>query len=126
MRVLMMIQGDRAADHRPGEELIAAMGRYNEELGKAGVLLDLSALHPSAEGVRVRFSGGKRTVIKGPFGEPNEIVAGTWVLQVKSMDDAIEWAKRIPFEAGGEPDAEGEVEIRQLFEMEEFGDSRAT
>jgi hypothetical protein len=71
----------------------------------------------------VKFSGGQRTVIEGPFGEPKEIVAGYWILQVESMDEAIEWAKRLPFEAGGEPDAVGEMEIRRLFEMEEFGES---
>jgi len=120
MRVMMMIKGDREPGHRPGEEFLAAMGKYNAELSKAAVLLDLSALHPSAEGVRVKFSDGKRNVIEGPFGEPKEIVAGTWILQVKSMDEAIDWAKRLPFEAGGEPEAEGEIEIRQLFEMEEF------
>ena len=123
MRVLMMIKGDREPGHLPSEELMAEMGRYNEELSKAGVLLDLGALHWSAEGVRVRFSGGERTVVKGPFGEPKEIVAGYWILQVKSMDEAIEWAKSLPFEAGGEPDAVGEVEIRQLFEVDEFGES---
>ena len=85
--------------------------------------MDLAALHWSAEGVRVKFSGGQRTVIEGPFGEPKEIVAGYWILQVESMDEAIEWAKRLPFEAGGEPDAVGEMEIRRLFEMEEFGES---
>jgi hypothetical protein len=121
MRVMMMIKGDREPGHRPGEEFLAAMGKYNEELSKAGVLLDLAALHPSAEGVRVKFSGGKRTVIGGPFGDPKEIVAGTWILQVESMNEAIEWAKRLPFEAGGEPEAEGEIEIRQLFELEDFG-----
>jgi hypothetical protein len=83
------------------------MGKDNEELSKAGVLLDLSALHWSAEGVRVKFSGGRRNVIDGPFGEAKGIVAGYWILQVKSMDEAIEWAKRLPFEAGGEPEAEG-------------------
>jgi hypothetical protein len=121
LRVMMMIKGDREPGHVPGEELLAEMGKYNEELSKAGVLLDLAALHWSAEGVRVKYSGGKRTVTQGPFGDPKEIVAGYWVLQVKSMEEAIEWAKRIPFEAGGEPDAEVEVEIRQLFEQEELG-----
>ena len=125
MRVMMMIKGDREPGHRPGGELLAAMANYNEELSKAGVLLDLSALHWSAEGVRVKFSGGKRTVIDGPFGEAKEIVAGYWILQVKSMDEAIEWAKRLPFEAGGEPEAEGEIEIRPLFELDEFGESPA-
>ena len=125
MRVMMMIKGDREPGHLPSEEFLAQMGKYNEALSKAGVLLDLAALHWSAEGVRVKFSGGKRTVIDGPFGEAKEIVAGYWILQVKSMDEAIEWAKRLPFEAGGEPEAEGEIEIRQLFELEEFGESPA-
>jgi hypothetical protein len=125
LRVMMMIKGDRQPGHLPSEDFLAQMGKYNEELSKAGVLLDLSALHWSAEGVRVKFSGGERTVIGGPFGEPKEIVAGYWILQVKSMDEAIEWAKRLPFEAGGEPEAEGEIEIRQLFEPDEFGESPA-
>ena len=123
MRVMMMIKGDREPGHLPSEDLLAAMGKYNEELSKAGVLLDLSALHWSAEGVRVKFFQGKRTVVEGPFDEPKEIVAGYWILDVKSMDEAIEWAKRLPFEAGGEPEAEGEIEIRQLFEPDDFGDS---
>ena len=121
MRVMMMIKGDREPGHVPGEELLAEMGRYNEELSKAGVLLDLAALRWSAEGVRVTYSGGTRTVIEGPFGDPRAIVAGYWILQVTSMDEAIEWAKRVPFEAGGEPDAEVEVEIRQLFEPDDLG-----
>jgi hypothetical protein len=125
VRVMMMIKGDREPGHLPGEEFLAEMGKYNEELSKAGVLLDLSALHWSAEGVRVKFSGGKRTVIDGPFAEAKDIVAGYWILQVKSMDEAIEWAKRLPFEAGGEPGAEGEIEIRQVFELDEFGESPA-
>ncbi len=121
MRVMMMIKGDREPGHLPSEDFLAQMAEYNEELSKAGALLDLSALHWSAEGVRVKYSGGKRTVIEGPFGEPKEVVAGYWILQVRSMEEAIEWGKRIPFEAGGEPEAEVEVEIRQLFEPEEFG-----
>jgi hypothetical protein len=121
VRVMMMIKGDREPGHLPSEELLAAMGKYNEELSKAGVLLDLAALQWSAEGVRVKFLRGKRTVVEGPFGEPKEIVAGYWILDVKSIDEAIEWAKRLPFEAGGEPEAEGEIEIRQLFEPDEFG-----
>jgi hypothetical protein len=121
VRVMMMIKGDREPGHVPGEELLAEMGKYNEELSEAGVLLDLAALRWSAEGVRVKYSGGKRTVIEGPFGDPKEIVAGYWILQVKSMDEAIEWAKRVPFEAGGEPEAEVEIEIRQLFEPDELG-----
>jgi hypothetical protein len=125
VRVMMMIKGDRELGHMPSEGFLAQMGKYNEELSTAGVLLDLAALHPSAEGVRIKFSGGKRTVIDGPFAEPKEVVAGYWILQVNSMDEAIEWAKRLPFEAGGEPGAEGEIEIRQLFELEEFGESPA-
>ena len=101
------------------------MGKYNEELSKAGVLLDLAAFHWSAEGVRIKFSAGTRTVIDGPFGEATEIVAGYWILRVQSMEEAIEWAKRLPFEAGGEPEAEREIEIRQLFELEEFGERPA-
>jgi hypothetical protein len=126
MRVMMMIKGDREPGHLPSEELLTQMGKYNEDLSKAGVLLDLSALHWSAQGVRVKFSRGNRTVVNGPFGEPIETVAGYWILQVESMDEAIDWAKRLPFEAGGEPDVEGEVEIRQVFEMDEFGESPPT
>jgi hypothetical protein len=120
MRVMMLIEGDREPGHVPSEELLSEMDKYNEELTKAGVLVDLGALHWSAEGVRVEFFPGKRTVIKGPFGEPKEIVAGYWILQVKSMDEAIEWAKRLPFEAGGEPEAEGEIEIRSCSKLEEL------
>jgi hypothetical protein len=125
VRVMMMIKGDREPGHLPSQEFLTQMGKYNQELSKAGVLLDLAALHWSAEGVRVKFSSGTRTVIDGPFGEAKAIVAGYWILQVQSMDEAIEWAKRLPFEAGSEPEAEGEIELRQLFELEEFGESPA-
>ncbi len=125
MRFLMMIKGDPQPGQLPSEELLSAMGKYNEELAKAGVLLDLSGLHPSAEGARVKFSGGKRTVIDGPFTESKELVAGYWIIQAKSLEEAIEWAKRVPFEAGGEYGQEGEIEVRQVFELEEFGDSPA-
>lgn len=125
MRVMMMIKGDREPGHMPGEELLTAMTKYNADLAQAGVLVDMSALHWSANGVRVKFARGERAVVGGPFGEPKETVAGYWILQVKSMDEAVEWAKRLPFEAGGEPDVEGEMEIRQVFEMEEFGESPA-
>jgi hypothetical protein len=87
---MMMIKGDREPGHLPSEDFMVQVGRYNEELSKAGVLLDLAALHWSADGVRVKFSAGKRTVIEGPFGDAREIVAGYWILQVKSMDEAIE------------------------------------
>jgi hypothetical protein len=126
MRVLMMVKGDQEPGELPREELMAAMGKYNEELTKAGVLLDLAGLHPSAEGVRVKFSGGNTTVVDGPFAEAKEIVAGYWILQVKSMDEAVEWAKRVPVEvAEHEYGQESEIEIRQIFELEEFGESPA-
>ena len=126
MRVMMMVKGDQEPGQLPSEELLAAMGKYNEELAKAGVLLDLSGLHPSAEGVRVKFSEGKTTVIDGPLAEPKEIVAGYWILQVKSMGEAVEWAKRVPVEAAEhEYGQESEIEIRQIFELEEFGESPA-
>jgi hypothetical protein len=123
MRVMLMIKGDPEPGAAPSEELLAAMGRYNEELKQAGVLLDLAGLYPSAEGRRVKFSGGNRTVIDGPFGESKELIAGYWILQVKSMDEAVEWARSFPFEAlsriyPGEYGAEGEIEIRQVFELE--------
>ena len=123
MRVMLMIKGDPQPGAAPSEELLAAMGRYNDELKKAGVLLDLAGLLPSAEGRRVKFSGGNRAVIDGPFAESKELIAGYWILQVKSMDEAVEWAERVPFEAlariyPGEYGATGEVEIRQLFELE--------
>ena len=118
-----MIKGDPEPGATPSEELLAAMGKYNDELKEAGVLIDLAGLHPSGEGKRVKFSGGDRTVIDGPFGEAREPTAGYWILDVKSMDEAVDWAKRVPFEAlariyPGEYGAEGEVEIRQVFELE--------
>jgi hypothetical protein len=123
MRVMLMIKGDPEPGAAPSEELLGAMGRYNDELNKAGVLLDLAGLYPSAEGRRVKFSGGNRAIVDGPFAEPKEQVAGYWILQVTSMDEAVEWAKRVPFEAlsriyPGEYGATGEVEIRQVFEVE--------
>ncbi|HEX6262580.1 MAG TPA: YciI family protein [Actinomycetota bacterium] len=126
MRVMMMVKGDQEPGEIPSEKLLAAMGSYNEELAKAGVLLDLAGLHPSAEGVRVRLSGGKTTVVGGPFADRREIVAGYWLLQVRSMDEAIEWAKRLPVEAA-EHDygQESEIEIRQVFELEEFAEGPA-
>ena len=122
MRVMLLIKGDPAPGAMPSEELLVAMGKYNDELKEAGVLLDLVALHPSGEGKSVKFSSGERTVVDGPFGE-KEAVAGYWIIQVRAMAEAVEWAKRIPFEAlsriyPGEYGATGEVEIRQVFEME--------
>jgi hypothetical protein len=123
MRVMLMIKGDPGSGAVPSQELLAAMGRYNDELEKAGLLVDLAGLLPSAEGRRVKFSGGSRAVIHGPFDEAKKLIAGYWILQVKSMDDAVKWAERAPFEAlsriyPGEYGAEGEIEIRQVFEPE--------
>ena len=123
MRVMLMIKGDPEPGAAPSEELLAAMGRYNDELKTAGVLLDLAGLLPSAVGRRVRFSGGNRAVVDGPFPESKQLVAGYWILQVQSMDEAVEWAERFPFEAWsriypGEYGAEVEIEIRQVFEPE--------
>jgi hypothetical protein len=119
----LMIKGDPEPGAAPSEELLAAMGRYNDELKTAGVLLDLAGLLPSAEGRRVRFSGGDRGVIDGPFPESKQLIAGYWILQVQSMDEAVEWAERFPFEAfsriyPGKYGAEAEIEIRQVFEPE--------
>jgi hypothetical protein len=122
---MMMIKGDPQPGAAPSEELLAAMGSYNDELKQAGVLLDLAGLLPSVAGRRVRFAEGKRAVIDGPFPESKQLVAGYWILQVPSMDEAVAWAERFPFEAfsriyPGEYGAESEVEIRQVFELEGF------
>jgi hypothetical protein len=121
MRVMLLIKGDPQPGAAPSEELLGAMGRYNDELKEAGVLIDLAGLLPSAMGKRVRLSGGDRAVIDGPFPESRQLIAGYWILQVQSMDEAVEWAERFPFEAWsqiypGEYGAEVEVEIRQVFE----------
>jgi hypothetical protein len=122
---MMMIKGDPQPGAAPSEELLAAMGSYNDQLKQAGVLLDLAGLLPSVAGRRVRFAEGKRAVIDGPFPESKQLVAGYWILQVPSMDEAVAWAERFPFEAfsriyPGEYGAESEVEIRQVFELEGF------
>lgn len=119
MRVIVMIKANERSEAgiMPSERLFAEMGKYNEELVKAGVMLAGEGLHPSSKGARVKFAGGKLTVTDGPFTEAKELIAGFWLWQVKSLDEAIEWAKRIP-----NPDnEEGEVEIRQVFEMEDLG-----
>ncbi|HEX2030489.1 MAG TPA: YciI family protein [Actinomycetota bacterium] len=120
MRVMMFVKGDPKPGQLPSEKLVEEMGRFNEELAKAGVLVDGNGLRPSAEGARVVYSGGKRTVVDGPFAESKEIVAGYWMLQVKSLEEAIEWAKRVPFEAGEEYGEEAVIEIRPIFELDEF------
>jgi hypothetical protein len=116
---MVMVRADRntEAGVMPSERLLADMGKYNEELMKAGVLLAGEGLQPSSKGARVRFSGQKRTVIDGPFSETKELIAGFWLIQVKSLDEAIEWVKRCPNPLEGE----SEIEIRQVFEAEDFG-----
>jgi hypothetical protein len=120
MRFLMMVKAnkDSEAGVMPDEKLIAAMTAYNEALVKAGVLLDGAGLHPSSKGVRIRFSGGKRTLVEGPFANTKELIAGYWLIQVKSKEEALEWAKRVPAPHG--EGAEGEIELRPLFELEDF------
>jgi hypothetical protein len=120
MRFMVMVKAtpESEAGVMPSEELLAAMGNYNEELVKAGVMLAGEGLHPSSKGARVRFSGKDRSVVDGPFAETKELVAGFWLIQVKSREEAIEWVKRCPNPMEGE----SEIEIRQVFEAEDFGD----
>ncbi|WP_420464942.1 YciI family protein [Panacagrimonas sp.] len=119
MRFMVIVKAtaDSEAGHMPDEQLLAAMGRYNEELVKAGVMLAGEGLHPSSKGVRVRFSGKQRTVMDGPFAETKELIAGFWLWQLRSLDEAIEWVKRCPNPMPGD----SEIEIRQVFEEEDFG-----
>jgi hypothetical protein len=118
MRFMVLVKAtqDSEAGVMPSEEILTEMGKFNEELAKAGVLLAGEGLQPSSKGARVKFSGDQRTVTDGPFAETKELIAGFWLWQVKSLDEAIEWLKRAPFK-------EGEVEIRQVFEAEDFGDA---
>jgi hypothetical protein len=120
MRVMVIIKATKNSEAgvMPSEKLLADMGRFNEELVKAGVMLAGEGLHPSRRGKRVRLSGGKRTVSDGPFPEMNQLIAGFWIWQVKSMDEAVEWARRCPDPMPGE---EAEIEIRPIFEAEDFG-----
>lgn len=117
MRFMILVKADKnsEAGAMPSHELFVEMGKYNEELAKAGVLLAAEGLHPSSKGARVKFLEGKQTVIDGPFTEAKDLIAGYWVWQVKSKEEAIEWVKRIPFGAGAE------VEIRQVFEAADLG-----
>lgn len=119
MRFMVMVKAsaESEAGVMPSEQLLAEMGKFNEELVRAGVMLAGEGLHPSSKGARVRFSGSKRTVIDGPFPETKELVAGFWLLQLKSKEEAIEWIKRCPNPMPGE----SEIEIRQVFEAEDFG-----
>ena len=117
MRFMVIVKAtkDSEAGVMPSEQLLAEMGQYNEELVKAGIMLAGEGLHASSKGKRVRFSGTSRTVVDGPFAETKELIAGFWLWQVRSMDEAVEWLKRAPFDGGTE------VEIRQVFEAEDFG-----
>jgi len=115
MRFMMIVKASKESEAgaMPEEKILADMAKYNEELVKAGVMLDGSGLKPSSNGARIRYSGSKRTVIDGPFAEAKELIAGYWIIQVKSKEEAIEWAKRVPFD-------DGEVELRPFFELEDF------
>jgi hypothetical protein len=119
MRCMVLVKAskDSEAGVMPSEKLLAAMGKYNEELMKAGVMLAGEGLHPSSKGARVKFSGDTRTVVRGPFAGPKDLVAGFWMFKVKSLDEAIEWVKRCPNPMEGE----SEIEIRPVFEAEDFG-----
>jgi hypothetical protein len=116
---MILVKADKNSEAgvMPSTELLEAMGKYNEELAKAGALLAAEGLHPSSKGARVRFSGDKRTVVDGPFAETKELIAGFWLIQVKSKADAIEWVKRVPNPTGEQFD----IEIRQVFEADDFG-----
>ncbi len=120
MRFMVIVKADKNSEAGvlPDEKLLAEMGKYNEELVKAGVLLAGEGLQPSSKGARVRFSGDKRTVIDGPFSETKELIAGFWLIQVNSKEEAIQWVKRAP---NPFPGTESEIEIRQVFEAEDFG-----
>ncbi len=119
MRVMVIVKASKESEAGvlPGAELLTAMGKYNEQLVKAGVMLAGDGLQASSKGKRVKFSGEKRTVIDGPFTETKELIAGYWIWQVRSMDEAVEWLKRAPFDRGSE------VEIRQVFEAADFGEN---
>ena len=122
MRVMVIIKANKESEAgvMPSEKLLTDMGKFNEELVNAGVMLDGEGLHPSSKAKRVRFSGGNRIVTDGPFAETRELIAGYWIWKVNSMDEAIEWVKRIPFDPDS-VEGDGEVEIRQIFEAEDFG-----
>jgi len=121
VRFMMIVKASKESEAgvMPSEELLTAMGKYNEELAKAGALLAGEGLHPSSKGARVRFSGAERTVVNGPFAATEQLVAGFWLIQARSLQEAIDWAKRCPNPMEGE----SEIEIRQVFEAEDFGDA---
>ena len=119
MRVMVLVKADKDSEAgvMPGEEVFTKMGAYNEELAKAGLLLAMDGLHPSSKGLRMRFDGAQRTITDGPFAETKELLAGFWIWQVRSFDEAVEWLKRAPFDHGTE------IELRPIFELEDFGAS---
>ena len=121
MRVMVMVKAneDSETGALPSTEMLTEMGKYNEELVKAGIMLDGEGLHPSSRGVRIQFSGDQRDVVDGPFTETKELIAGYWVWQVRDMDEAIEWAKRCPNPTG----VESALELRPVFELDDFGDN---
>jgi hypothetical protein len=122
MRFMVLVKADKNSEAgvMPDQKLLAEMGKFNEELAKAGVMLAGEGLHPSSKGARVRFSGDKRTVIDGPFAETKELIAGYWIFKVKSKEEAIDWVKRCP---NPFPGTESEIEIRQVFEADDFGEA---
>jgi len=125
MRFMMIVKASKEFESgkMPSEELVAAMGKYNEELMKAGVLVDLAGLQPTSKGARIQFSGGAKTVIDGPFAETKEVIGGFWIIKVKSKQEALEWAMRAPAPHGEGKDAE--IEIRQIMGLDEFAPSPA-
>ncbi|HXJ10656.1 MAG TPA: YciI family protein [Candidatus Limnocylindrales bacterium] len=125
MRFMMIVKAnkDSEAGKMPSEALLAAMAKYNEELVNAGILVDLAGLQSSSKGFRVRFSGGKTSIIDGPFAETKELIAGYWVINVKSRQEAVDWARKIP--ATNDSNEEGEIEVRQFFELEDFAPGKA-
>jgi len=124
MRFMMIVKASKESEAgvMPSNELISAMTKYNEQLANAGILVDLSGLQPTSRGARVKFSGDKVTVVDGPFAETKELIAGYWVINVKSKQEAIDWAKRCPNPQDG---GDGEIEIRQFFELDDFAPSEA-
>jgi len=124
MRVMVIVKASKESEagKMPSEEMLAAMGKFNEEMVKAGIMLDAAGLKATSQGARIRFSGDKRTVIDGPFTETKELIAGYWIIQVKNMAEALEWMKRCPSPHPGE---ECEIELRPFFELEDFGESPA-
>jgi len=124
MRFLVIVKATKQSEagEMPGEKVLGEMAKFNDQLVKAGVMLDGGGLTPSSQGKRITFEGGKRTVIDGPFAETKELIAGYWLIQAKSMDEAVEWARRAPMDADGR---DAQVEIRRLFELEDFQPSPA-